>query len=283
MRQVISSIVYFLFDNESVELPVQSKHNMTHTGEKPIQGSVRVMIINNQNSIHTCENRIQMKVYVVTICCLVGINTSEKLTIRQVLEIKIRINIGIHNYHFMLINKSFLCSLCGYANFAENIEYDISLHSYQANITHECFTSHSKVYLLVCYGSGNIVRIYLILNTTVLSSIHCNRYQSNRMSLLRLVNFIPAGWSVIVYKYMVPVYVRYHALSLRITVIYVYWGLILIHMPFSCTLCDFEISTIYHKCSVSSEHHAVGIIICNCMLSTKSSKNDTTILYFCNG
>ena len=139
------------------------------------------------------------------------------------------------------------------------------------------------MYLLVCYGSGNTVRIYLILNTTVLSSIHCNMYQSNRMSLLRLVNFTPAGWSVIVYKYMVTVYLRYYALALRITVIYVYWGLIFTHMPFSCTLCDFVLPTIYHKCSISLQHHGVGIIICKCMLSTKSSKNVTTILYFCNG
>ena len=185
---------------------------MIHIGEKPFQSSVSVMIISNYNSIHTCEKPIQIEVYAVRICCLSRTNTSEKVMIRQVFGISIRIDVSSFNYHNELINKSFFCTICGYEKSSKNSQYDICLDSYQTSITHECFTSHSKVYLLVCYGSGNTVRIYLIISTTVLSLIHCNMYQSIRMGLLRLVNLTPVRWLVIVYEYMVIVYLRYHAL-----------------------------------------------------------------------
>ena len=251
---------------------------------KSSQCSVCAIIICNHIRVHTCEKPFQSYINAESICCHSRTNTCEILMIKQVIKMPIRNILSIFIYHIMLIRyMPFSCTLCGLAKSCRNHKNGISLDHYQMSITHKSFTSHTKVYLLVCYGSGNTVSIYLMISAIVLSFIHCNRYQSNRMGLLRLVNLKPVRWSVIVSKYMITLYLRFLQLVLEITLSAVYWALVLTDMPFSCLFCGFEIFAIYHKNSTSWQHHNVGSIICNCMLSINSSNNYTTTLYICNG
>ena len=245
---------------------------------KYFQCSVSAIIRSNHFLVHTGEKPLQSCLYAVNICCL--------SRIRQDIKMLIRIILSIVNYYIMfitnmlLINMTFSCTVCGFAESARNRDNGICLDHYQLSIKHECFTSHSKVYFLVFCGSGNIFSIYLIISTTMLSFIHFNIY---RMGLLRLVNFTPVRWSVTIYKYISTLYFRFLELVFKVTLSVVYWALLLTDMPFSCTFCGFELSAIYHKNSTSWQHHNVGSIICNCMLTFKYIKHYTTTLYICNG
>ena len=72
------------------------------------------------------------------------------------------------------------------------------LDIYQTSIIHDLFTSHTKVHLLVRYGSGNTLKIYQIICITMFRSIHHYEYLSNRMDLLCLVSLTPVRWPSIV-------------------------------------------------------------------------------------
>ena len=56
------------------------------------------------------------------------------------------------------------------------------------------FTSPTKLYLIVCVGSGNTPRNYFASHMVMLSFIHHNIFLSNRMGLLDQVNFTLVRW-----------------------------------------------------------------------------------------
>ena len=102
-------------------------------------------------------------------------------------------------------------------------------------------------------------------------------------NLLCSVYFTPLRLSVGVSEYVLLFYLLYHGLVFDILVIYFFRSLLLFNMLFSCASCDLEIYAIYCKNSTFWSHNNTGNSMCNYILSSNSSKNETTTLYFCNG
>ena len=114
--------------------------------------------------------------------------------------------------------------------------------------------------------------------------IKCNLcVKPSQYNWLYSVYFMPVRWSVDVSEYMLLFYLIYHRLVFELIVIHLFWSLLLFNMPFSCSSCRFEIYAIYCKNSTFWSHTNAGNSICNYILSSNSSKNETTTLYFCNG
>ena len=132
---------------------------------KSSQCSVCAIIICNHIRVHMCEKPFQSYINAIGICCHSRTNTCEILMIKHVIKMPIR-NILI----IFMRNVPFSCILCGLAKSCRNQKNGISLGHYQMIITHKSFTSHTKVYLLVCYGSGNTVSIYLMVLVWIIIS-----------------------------------------------------------------------------------------------------------------
>ena len=148
------------------------------------------------------------------------------------------------------------------------------------SLIHEYSTSHTKVYLVVSFGSGNTVRIHLIIFKVMLSCIHCNVFRSHRVDLLSIVSHTLVRWLGIVNKNVTNFYLICHILVIAITLINLHWLIPIILMPFSCTFCGFAKFPMYFRNNIIWQHLESDIIMFQSALSISHSKNATPPLYF---
>ena len=146
------------------------------------------------------------------------------------------------------------------------VKHYIFLLSVQRSFIYEYFTSHTKNYFVVCYGSGNIVSIYWTLDSILLRCSHYNICLSNRMGLLSLVNRTPVRCSSNDTNNMIRVFLDYRILVNTLS---------RICLPFSCTFIGILKPAIYISNKIFWKYHMLDITICYSALCLSLSKNDT--------
>ena len=245
-----------------------------HTSEKIVNCSKCAVHICSCNIIHTCEKSNKYIVCIAYFCnhilyiwkvlvlILMNVISYWYVVLRNVSEFLVNHCINVFNLHsLVLIIYSGTKYLC--------------LVKTQLRFKHDSYTSHTKIYIVVCFGSGDTVSIFFTVISLLLSCSHHNEYQSNRMGLLCIVNHTPVRFSTNVTNNVIRLFLEYH--------ICVYVTLSSINMPFSCTLCRFSKSYIYHRNNILWKDDEIFIILCYSDLCISFSKNGSFTLYLCHG
>ena len=148
------------------------------------------------------------------------------------------------------------------------IKYDLKYYiSIQINFIDKYFTSHTKTYFVVCFGSESTVCNEIVLKSKRISCPKYIVFQSNRMGLLFLVNLTPVRFPLTLDEYITRLLVEYIFLLLSIDIQFYY------------RLCRFSKSAIHYKTEIFCKIHKLNVTICYSGLSFSYPKNAFSPFY----